>query len=658
MSRDVTGTTAGTGDAPDRSTPTPVSNDFIFGTFATDELRLWQLRATWSGLRHAHDLEPLDPRPGEPVRIRVTAGPRVLADRVTCYVTTDGSEPAGSRGRATSGDAVELARERVDWATLLWAYVETWVATIPAQPGGTIVRYRIEAWSSSSEASWWATEVAGLVAGERPAELDDGDALRMPGSAPLWPVPRRGSFAYAVDDERVPDVLRDAVIYQVFIDRFATTGGRPFAEPSTPGGFYGGTLRGVVEHLDHIADLGATCIWLSPLFPSPSHHGYDTTDHASVEPRLGTEADLRELVEAAHARGLRVILDYAVNHVSSDHPAFVRATGDAESPEARWFTFTRWPDRYLAFFGVADHPQLDTDDPGARDHLVDAARHWLELGVDGFRCDYAQGPSHAFWSEFRRATRHVRGDSITIGEVVDTPSLQRTYTGRLDGCMDFVLLQALRRFFAFGDGTASEFDDFLRRHLPFFGDDLVMPSFLDNHDMNRFLWVVGGDTRRLKLAALCQFTLPNPPIVYYGTEVGLSQARDVRSADGSGHPEESRLPMPWGPAQDTALLEFYRRLIGFRRADPGRWRAGRRAGAIDDATGLYAYACGSGAAESIVVLDNGDGACRFEPPDGRPWRLALATDDAATIEDGVVVLPPRSGAVIVPNGTGASARQA
>ena len=91
-------------------------------------------------------------------------------------------------------------------------------------------------------------------------------------------MPRRGSFAYHVDDERVPDWLRDAVIYQVFIDRFATTGGVPFAEPATPGGFYGGTLRGVIEHLDHIVALGVTCIWLSPLFPSPSHHGYDATD--------------------------------------------------------------------------------------------------------------------------------------------------------------------------------------------------------------------------------------------------------------------------------------------------------------------------------------------------------------------------------------------
>ena len=223
-----------------------------------------------------------------------------------------------------------------------------------------------------------------------------------------------------------------------------------------------------------------------------------------------------------------MLLDFVVNHVSSSHAAFGRAQADPEAPEARWFRFTRWPDEYETFFGVRDHPRIDSDDPGARRHMIEAARFWLDLGVDGFRCDYANGPSHAFWSAFRAATRAARPDSVTLGEVVETPALQRTYEGRLDGCLDFLLMQALRRFFAFRASTAGELDAFLRRHLAFFGDGLALPSFLDNHDMNRFLWVVGGDTRRLRLAAMCQFALPGPPIVYYGTELGLSQRRDVR----------------------------------------------------------------------------------------------------------------------------------
>jgi glycosidase len=248
------------------------------------------------------------------------------------------------------------------------------------------------------------------------------------------------------------------------------------------------------------------------------------------------------------------------------------------------------------------------------------------------------------------ATRGTSPDSVTIGEVVETPALQRTSDGRLDGCLDFVLLQALRGFFAFGDRTASEFDAFLRRHLAFFGDDLVLPSFLDNHDMNRFLWIVGGDTRRLKLAALCQFTLPNPPIVYYGTEIGLSQLRDVRSADGSGHPEEARLPMSWDATQDAELLDFYRRLVAARRDHPGLWRAERRILALEDPTGLLAYCCESSDAAAIVVLHNGDGVMRFEPDGSERWELGLATDGSVTLQDGILTLPAVAGAILLRGG--------
>jgi glycosidase len=323
----------------------------------------------------------------------------------------------------------------------------------------------------------------------------------------------------------------------------------------------------------HVARSGRR-LWLSPVFPSPSHHGYDATDYLSVEPRLGTIDDLRDLVVAAHARGVRVILDFVVNHVSSAHAAFRSAQADAAAPEARWFRFTRWPDAYDTFFGVRDHPRIDSDDPGAREAMIGAARFWLDLGVDGFRCDYANGPSHAFWSAFRAATRDARPDSVTIGEVVEAPALQRTYAGRLDGCLDFLLMQALRRFFAFRETTASELDAFLRRHFAYFGDALALPSFLDNHDMNRFLWVVGGDARRLRLAALCQYALPGPPIVYYGTELGLSQRRDVRYADGSATPRSPGCRCP-GVGEDPSLLAFYVRWAARAHAAVARgesWR--------------------------------------------------------------------------------------
>jgi glycosidase len=626
-----------------------VSQDFVFGTLATDELRLAHLRAARMGIEHAHRLSPADPRPGEAVVLKVDIGPRIAADQVSCYYTTDGSEPAGARGQALAGAVVALERTGVAWDTLLWGYVEQWAGTIPPQPSGTLVRYRIEAWSLADEhSSHWASEIAGVARGERPADLLPGDELlfAFPGAAPLWPIRRSGSYAYHVDDERVPPWLRDAVIYHVFIDRFATSSGAAFAEPATLGGFFGGSLRGTIEQLDYIAALGFNCIWLSPLFPSPSHHGYDASDYATVEPRLGSAEDLRELIDAAHARGIRIIFDYVVNHVSDRHPVFQRALADHGSAEAGWFTFTLWPDEYLSFFGVPELPQIDSDAPPAREYMIEHARFWLNQGVDGFRLDYAMGPSHAFWSAFRAATRAANPESATIGEIVETAALQRSYAGRLDGCLDFLLLQALRQFFAFRSMAASDFDAFLRRHLAFFPSDFVLPSFLDNHDMNRLLWVVGGDTRKLKLAALCQFTLPHPPIVYYGTEVGLSQRQDVRYADGSGHPEEARLPMLWGEAQDAELLDFYRGLVAARRATPQLWRGQRTTLIADDTSRLYAYRCGDDSDVAVVVLNNGDTDQRVILPSGDTLHLALATGMAVALSGDTLTLPPFCGALL------------
>jgi cyclomaltodextrinase / maltogenic alpha-amylase / neopullulanase len=626
-----------------------VSADFIFGTLATDARRLGVIKAELAGVSHRHRIEPLDPEPGQPVVIRVSLGPGVVADQVTCYFTTDGGEPAGARGAAAPGSqAVAFTRGASLWDTFLWGYSQEWQAELPPQPAGTIVSYRIEAWSEHGAPSVWAGEIVGSTAGDGTVlgEVGPGDEhLRELGQEfGLSFIRRARSFAYGVDEERAPAWLRDGLIYHVFVDRFSPGGGRPFAQPASPMGFYGGTLAGVTEQLDYIAALGTSIIWLSPIFPSPSHHGYDATDYYGVEPRLGRLEDLRALIDGAHARGMRVLLDYIANHFSNEHPIFQQVLRDPQSPYREWFTFTSYPERYVAFFGVETLPQINCDHPEARRFMIEPACYWLEQGVDGFRLDYTIGPSHAFWTAFRAATRAVRSDAIGLGEAVDTAEMLRSYYGRLDGCLDFLLLQAMRRFFAFGELPASAFASFLQRHLEAFPAGFVMPSFLDNHDMNRFLWVARGDVRRLKLAALCQYTLPHPPILYYGTEAGLSQRRDVRHADGSGHPEESRLPMVWGAEQDGALLEFYRHLGALRRATAAVWRGPRRTVAIDDARGLYVYSCVGAGAEWLVALNNGPAATQITLPEG-PWALELASDTAA-LSARALELPPLGGALL------------
>ena len=156
-----------------------------------------------------------------------------------------------------------------------------------------------------------------------------------------------------------------------------------------------------------------------------------------------------------------------------------------------------------------------------------------------------------------------------------------------------------------------------------------------------------GDTRRLRLAALCQFTLPQPPIVYYGTEVGASQVRDVRSADGSGHPEESRLPMRWGDDQDLDLLATYQRLIAVRRAGGSLWRAERETLVVDDERGLLAVRLRDGERSAVVILNLGTATRSLTVPDrGALDRLVVATDETVTDDGTSVGLGPFSGAIL------------
>ncbi|HEX6292596.1 MAG TPA: alpha-amylase family glycosyl hydrolase [Herpetosiphonaceae bacterium] len=591
--------------------PTNVTQDFIFGTMATDDLRLAALQAQGRGVHHGHDITPVDPEPEQPVQLRVRVGTEVSADAVTAYYTLDGSDPTTESAR------IELERGEVLWDTLLWGYRQVWLGMIPPQPAGTLVRYRIVAATRTGRQAW--------------ADPD-----------PLTGEP--AIFAYHVDRERVPDWIRDAVIYHVFVDRFNPGAGRSWHVAQSLGAIWGGTLRGVIEKLPYLQELGVNCLWLSPVFPSPTHHGYDATDYLHVEPRLGTDDDLRELFAAAHERGMRVLLDYVANHLSDEHPAFQRAISDPDAPERAWFTFEQWPARYRSFFGVRSMPQINNESPGARDYIIGAARYWLEQGADGFRLDYANGPSHGFWTHFRAATRALKPGSFTVGEIVETAELQRSYQGRLDGVLDFLLLQHMRAFFAFETIDTSAFDSFLRRHLAYFPGDFVLPSFLDNHDMNRFLWVVGGDVRRLKLAALCQFTLPHPPIIYYGTEVGLNQTHDLEYPDGSRRMEEARGPMLWGAEQNGDVLQFYTQLIALRRQHPALWRGARRALALHDA-GLYVVAIESAAGSAIVALNRSGVAQQVALSGDLP--LALRTETGVDYQGQQLTLPPCSGALFV-----------
>lgn len=582
--------------------------DFVFGLLNTEESRVQNLRARRGGIIHAQARTPRDPLPGQAVTLDLTVGPNQNYDQAWIYWTNDGSDPEGVNGVATQGFATPLEAVGAEWDTFMWGYVRHFRGVIPGQPAGTVVRYR-------------------LAAGE---VLADAGTM----------------YGFYVDDDPPPDWARDAIIYQIFTDRFFSAASDfPQIEPK-PSHKGNGTLRGILAKLDYIADLGANCLWLTPVFPSPSYHGYDASDLFEINPRLGTKADYAELLQQAHARGLRVLMDFVPNHWSNQHATFVAATQEAQSQYVPWYTFKQWPDEYVTFFGVKDLPQVNLRYDPAREHMLEAAKYWLEFGVDGYRVDYCLGPTPDFYADFRRVTRAAKPDCWTFGEATETPDVQLAFEGGMDGTLDFVLLEGLRQTFAYGTWDARRLAEFLDRHEAYFPASFSRPSFLDNHDMNRFLWSAKGEVRRLKLAALCQFTLAGPPIIYYGTEVGLSQDRDVRQNNWAIH-EETRLPMLWGEAQNAELLHYYRELCSVRTRESTLRRGVRQTLFSDEQVLAYRHAHTS--ASTVTVLNVSAEAVEVILPLAE-HTLVLATEATCKVRaeaDGVhISLPPFGGVLL------------
>jgi glycosidase len=540
--------------------------EFVFGSLSTTEKRADAFQASRRGVKHQYCVEPQAVRPGESPVLTVTVELSRRVEQVECVV---------SELETASGQAVyPLNLVKTEWDLLNWSYYQIWQVALPPQLDGTLVRYRILAYPAD---------------GSEPIPADDGAV-----------------FSYLVGDPAQPDWAREAIVYQIFPDRFFPGNGRAWNPTNSLDDIYGGTLRGVIEKLDYIADLGFNVIWLNPFFPDDTHHGYHATDYFAVNPRLGTLGYVRELVAAAHERGIHLLLDFVANHWSSEHHTFRAAQADRNSEFYDWYTWIDWPHEYESFFGVKELPQINLEYRPAREHMLKAARYWLaDVGFDGLRLDYVLGPSHDFWTELRAVVKAINPDIWLFGEAVDAPDAQLKYQGRFDGTLDFLLAQALRDTFGQGTMDVAAFDAFLTQHEAYFPAGYGRPTFLDNHDQNRFLWITGGDKRKLKLAALCQFTLSGAPIVYNGTEVGVSQARD-RTDPASDGMAEVRQPMLWGKDQDKDLLNYYRWLIHFRRQHPVLLNGTRQTLHVDKTAGTYVYVLGNGDETILVALNLSD----------------------------------------------------
>ena len=534
----------------------------MFGTQTDFKSRIAEYRSNLTGIKHLHRLTPHRPKPNQPITLHVTTAGGVAYECVRCWVDTGIEETT-----------FDLVATGAVWNTLEWRYLQHWHGEIPPQPSGTRVRYRIGGRVVGTD-NWIFADTQARVFSEAT------------------------EFALTLDAYAVPSWVQDAIIYQVFLDRFYPGDGVSWKKPSTLSGFFGGTLRGVIQKLDYICSLGCNTLWLSPVFASPSHHGYDATDYYTVEPRFGTNSDLVELIREADTRGVRVILDFVANHWSNAHPTFRAAQRDPDSEYRKWYTWQRWPDEYTSFFGVKGMPQLNLKHPPASDYLLTCAQHWLREGVDGYRLDYAPGPPYTFWADFRHACKAVNPEAYLFGEVVAHADTIASYRPHFDGCLDFLLADALRRTFVLETLTLQEFEAFLVSHEAYFFEGFSLPAFLDNHDMPRILYLAKGDKAKVRVAALVLFTLPGPPVIYNGTEVSITQRQPF------GRFEEARLPMPWGDEKDAETLAYFQRLGGLRRRLPVlALRGNRKVVHLNVQNGTYAYLRTS-EAESVLIAVN------------------------------------------------------
>ena len=417
----------------------------------------------------------------------------------------------------------------------------------------------------------------------------------------------------------IPDWVYGSVMYQVFPERFAN--GRTEINPEntvewgsvpTRLDFQGGDLYGVIDKLDHIESLGVNILYLNPIFLSGSTHKYDSWDHFKVDPTLGGDDGLRDLISNCHDRNIKVILDCSLNHVHPRHFAFQDIVKNGENSEYKnWFTIFDYPVRlihrphlyantykvgwdgneeeykrylektfdetkvpvevrdddgpivepsYKAWWGVPDMPKVNFESKEARQWALDVTKHWIEnFDIDGWRMDVAKELDFSFWKEFRDIAHKANKDTLLISEIFGDTS-QWLQGDRFDGTMNYSFREAMTDYFATKRINNKEFADSLANLYSMYSFEALSScqNLLSSHDVKRFLNRCGNEEDGILGAIFLQATFPGIAGIYYGDEIGLGGADDPFN----------REPFPWHSEEswNSTILDYTKKLMNIKKS--------------------------------------------------------------------------------------------
>ena len=414
-------------------------------------------------------------------------------------------------------------------------------------------------------------------------------------------------------DFHTPEWLRGGIIYQIFPDRFASSGtkkqnvpsdrvlrtdrdGDPYWIPTAEGkvlnnDYFGGDLNGIEQKLGYLKSLGVTCIYLNPIFEAQSNHRYDTADYEKIDSMLGTEKDFKSLCESAKKLGIRIMLDGVFSHTGDDSRYFNRysrydslgAYQSKKSPYYGWYKFNKWPDDYESWWGIEILPEVNEDNSDFIEYITGKngiARKWLKLGASGWRLDVADELPDEFLDEFRKAVKEEKADGLVLGEVWEDASnkssygkLRRYLLGKqLDSVMNYPFAGAVIDFIR--DANAELFASRVMSIVENYPKEVldVLMNHLSTHDTMRAITALAGEScayrdrkwqsthsldereyhygmKLLMAASAMQFALPGVPTIYYGDEAGMQGYKDPFN----------RRCYPWGK-ENGELVEWYKKL--------------------------------------------------------------------------------------------------